>query len=179
MLRVRACLHVCLNASVCVACANRRRNAIKWKLLKKAKMRNENTRHTLHCSPATHHTHSFAFPLTPSLDNVTRQRVHCCRFCTNYAENMFGHVALLSPCFSFDFSQIFSAFPPHFVFLLQFESDPWSWGSVAAVYEATPLLLYRLNSNPKHVPTQPTGQSNCTRRGGFSVLTIIISLIFG
>lgn len=148
-----ACVSACVPVPACVcveACANRRRNAIKWKLLKKAKMRNENSRHTLHCSPSAHHTHSLVFFLTPSLDNVTRQRVHCWRFCTNYAEKHVQARCVDVTLFSFDFSQIFLLI---LCFLLQFESDPWSRGSVAAVYEATPLLLYRINSNPKHVPT--------------------------
>lgn len=98
-------------------------------------------------------------------DGVTRQAacVHCLRFCTNYAENMFGHVAILrlgpclSPCFSLDFPQIFSDFPPRCFFVwLQFESDPWSRGCCSRS-KATSLLLYRLNSNPKHVPTQSPG----------------------
>lgn len=101
-----ACMRV--YECVCVeACANRRRNAIKWKLLKKAKMRNENSRHTLHCSPFAHHTHSLVFFLTPSLDNVTRQRVHCWRFCTNYAEKHVQARCVDVTLFSFDFSQIF------------------------------------------------------------------------
>lgn len=122
---VSACVPVCVCMCVYVeACANRRRNAIKWKLLKKAKMRNENSRHTLHCSPSAHHTHSLVFFLTPSLDNVTRQRVHCWRFCTNYAEI---HVQARCVYVTLFFFWFFSDFPPHFVFFVAI----WIWPLVA------------------------------------------------
>lgn len=114
-------------------------------------------------------------------DGVTRQAacVHCLRFCTNYAENMFGHVAILrlgpclSPCFSLDFPQIFLFF--FYVVWLQFESDPWSRGCCSRS-KATSLLLYRLNSNPKHVPTLSPGQSDAFL--GWIFRMAIISLIF-
>lgn len=149
-----ACVSACVPVPACVcveACANRRRNAIKWKLLKKAKMRNENSRHTLHCSPAAHHTHSLSFSFSHPRSTMWPGSVCTVGdFALITQKNMFRHVAWMSPCFSFHFSQIFLLI---LCFLLQFESDPWSRGSVAAVYEATPLLLYRINSNPKHVPT--------------------------
>lgn len=122
---VSACLPVCVCMCVCVeACANRHRNAIKWKLLKKAKMRNENSRHTLHCSPAAHHTHSLSFSFSHPRSTMWPGSVcTVCDFALITQKNMFRHVAWMSPWFPL----IVLRFSSSFCFFVAI----WIWPLVA------------------------------------------------
>lgn len=170
MLRVRASfgVYACVRVCACVAtCANRRRNAIKWKLLKKAKMRNENSRHTLHWPPSLSNPHSFAFLLFLFAQAPTVWPGSVCTACdfalitqkTCLGSLRTPFCALGRRCHPV-FRLIFLRFSQLFLLRCFFSGCnlnlTLSRGGVA-VHKAASLLLYRLNSNPKHVPTQSSG----------------------